>query len=1437
MSDVRKTVEIALQVVGIDAKNIKSIVTIFTDIQKAVSKTNDTLSSFQKSLNAMKAPKSLSGIIDSLTKLSKTKIPSIANFAKGLQKLGDMKKPPDLSRFVKELLKFSTIKLPGVNALVSGFKKLTEIPVNAVVNRIRMLNTALSELDKKGGLRTFKLFARDVRQLKTAFGSAAASTQKMVSQLNSVGDAAQRSGLRLRTFSDKVRTVLEFRLISEAILQVRAAITTGIQAIIEYDQALKDLQAITGASTLEVAQMGAKILEVASTTKFSAAEIAAGMRTIGQAGFSAAEAVETMQAVSDLATGTLSDMNTTVDLVTTAMRVFGIEATQTSMIADVFANAVNRSKLTVDKLRTAMNYIGPIARDAGVTFKELSASMMTLANSGLRASTIGTGLRRVFAELIDPSKKLQQAARDAGVSLEQLDPRASSLADVMQYLAVVVDDAKVAFDVFGKRGAGAVLALTTTESIFQQMLDTVDRSGTAARQASIQMEGLGVSFKNLKDKLELLAIAFGKAGITAALKILVNVLRGLVDILTEVVDTYFVGFIVKATLVTASIWAMVQALTALAKIQVFASMVTGLTAVATGAVTAKVALASLMAIFTPLNIAIVAVGAAAAIAFSFVGRTQEISDEAAILADKFGILSKKLREYGENSKKVEKDTNKLKETNLAFRKELLETASSFTEISDEARAAAESIDPLEGTLTEGEEALIIYRDALKTISYDSLVTSGKAFNEVVKNQGSFLSRVVSIFKDVPTYVKYLLVDRDKLIDFKSLSDDALEFSKKLNAGKVTFLEFRKEVLSLDLSKKMTGQQKSIIKLYDTLNERAVQYVKYLRETNEISLDESIEEIERIAREAGYSGLVLEAMLFRIKKAQEGMAAYLKKQKEMSFEFTPDLKDQTKNYKRNLKEREAAHALYISSITEAEAKREITEEDAEKKKLNALLSFYSKSLAEARVYFAKVDEETDSDEYIRRQNVVLVAEKKFYQKRTAYLKAFADLNEEYEGAKADNAASISEAVYNALLKKQQEASKTLNTELKAAYDQDLLSIAEYYTEKRDLADEDFDSQADLIGKRIKVINEEYATLIGVTNSVKEQNKLKAEQYEKVLALEIELKIIEEERTQTLNKLSSAEYKATESAKKRSDAILEQIKRRTELSESKLEGTTFEEKFDLEMAALTRKHAKEIIELEKQSDDEVKIAEAKALQLEEIENKTAAHKKAAQDLQLSDYAQFAGNMGSMAKDLVDAGIIRSKSAFKAYKAFAIAETMISTYSSAQSAYDKAMKGGTGLFAQIMAGVAYAAALVKGMATVAQIRSQEMPSFADGGLVGGYSPHSKADNITAKLTAKEFVQPVSAVEKYGTPFMNGLRSLAFPKEAIKNLMKGVTGISNPIPTFALAGGGMVQNRAKSDPQVNSITVDMTNNFTGVDESVSRQMGVDFEDKVTNLLHRIMK
>ncbi len=328
------------------------------------------------------------------------------------------------------------------------------------------------------------------------------------------------------------KTYMSYMAASSVIFAVITSFRTAKQTIVDFDQSLRDLQAITQSTMGQMNLMGEAAKQYASDTKFSAIEVTQGMKLLGQSGLNAIETIETIGAVSDLATGTLSEMSTTVDLVTTAMRVFGVESKDSAVIADVFANAVNRSKLTIDKIRIAMNYIGPVAHAAGVGLKEVTSAMMILANQGIRASTIGTGLRQVIRRLVAPNRLMVNALGDASLILDDLNPQMRSFAEVIDNLALVVTDARTAFEMFGQRGATAVLALTQSGSVgLNNMLAIVKRTGTAAGMAATQMEGLGVSYKNLSDKIRNLYLQMGDNGLAGVFRVFVDVARGLVDIL------------------------------------------------------------------------------------------------------------------------------------------------------------------------------------------------------------------------------------------------------------------------------------------------------------------------------------------------------------------------------------------------------------------------------------------------------------------------------------------------------------------------------------------------------------------------------------------------------------------------------------------------------------------------------------------------------------------------------------------------------------------------------------------------------------------------------------------------------------------------------------------------------------------------------------------
>jgi hypothetical protein len=80
----------------------------------------------------------------------------------------------------------------------------------------------------------------------------------------------------------------------------------------------------------------------------------------------------------------------------------------------------------------------------------------------------------------------------------------------------------------------------------------------------------------------------------------------------------------------------------------------------------------------------------------------------------------------------------------------------------------------------------------------------------------------------------------------------------------------------------------------------------------------------------------------------------------------------------------------------------------------------------------------------------------------------------------------------------------------------------------------------------------------------------------------------------------------------------------------------------------------------------------------------------------------------------------------------------------------------------------------------KDKKIAFLAGGGMVHGFSPHSRADNIPAWLTAQEYVQPVDAVRHYGVEFMDAVRERKLPKDyrpaAPERLARGGPVPANP-------------------------------------------------------------
>lgn len=101
------------------------------------------------------------------------------------------------------------------------------------------------------------------------------------------------------------------------------------------------------------------------------------------------------------------------------MHGFGMETEDVTHIVEILNFVAAKTFATVGDVGAALKFVGPLARQAGVSFEEVAATIGILADENIVASRSGRALRQMFIQMIKPTDAHNKALNDAlGLSEE-----------------------------------------------------------------------------------------------------------------------------------------------------------------------------------------------------------------------------------------------------------------------------------------------------------------------------------------------------------------------------------------------------------------------------------------------------------------------------------------------------------------------------------------------------------------------------------------------------------------------------------------------------------------------------------------------------------------------------------------------------------------------------------------------------------------------------------------------------------------------------------------------------------------------------------------------------------------------------------------------------------------------------------------------------------
>ena len=321
---------------------------------------------------------------------------------------------------------------------------------------------------------------------------------------------------------------------------------TGSYAFLrDFELALKQTQAISQATNTQVDQLRENILAVAENSRFTAIEITEAATALAQAGFSMSEIETTLESVTLLATATGSTLKETVDIATASLGAFQLSASTMPKIVNQITQAMNLSKLDIQKFQLAVQYAGNAASDAGLNFEELLASVSTVANAGVRSgSTLGTGFRQLLSDLISPSAKFEKILARLGLTTADVDVRTNGLVGTLKQLKEAGFSTADAYESFEVRSVAFYTALANNLDTYDDLLANLD-SNTAAMDANeIQMNSLGAQTDRMFNQFKAVAEVVG-GPLRDALTVFFRLTGDLFVVIKELTDNALARFVVQ----------------------------------------------------------------------------------------------------------------------------------------------------------------------------------------------------------------------------------------------------------------------------------------------------------------------------------------------------------------------------------------------------------------------------------------------------------------------------------------------------------------------------------------------------------------------------------------------------------------------------------------------------------------------------------------------------------------------------------------------------------------------------------------------------------------------------------------------------------------------------------------------------------------------------
>lgn len=383
------------------------------------------------------------------------------------------------------------------------------------------------------------------QKLATQLNKAEAAMHQMQAQLNKVNkelaeqpthmqkwsSGLQEAGNRMQAAGAEIAA--SFGLAGAAIA---AGLGVAVKTAADFEAQMSRVGAIAEASATELQAMKQAAMELGASTSKSASEVAVGMENLAAMGFKVNEIIAAMPGVISAAEASGEDMALVADTMAVSIRAFGLEASQSTHVADVLAKTANISAANMEGMAYALKYAAAPAHTLGLSLEEVAASVAIMSDAGIRGETAGTTLRMALTRLVKPTDETTEVLNLLRVKINDANgnmlPFANIIGQLNEKMAGLSNSQRAAYlaTIFGVEAMSGMMTIVEAgpeklQALTKELENSTGASAAAAAQMKDNLKG---ALEQLNGAIETAQISIGNA-LTPVIQALGGAIQSVVD--------------------------------------------------------------------------------------------------------------------------------------------------------------------------------------------------------------------------------------------------------------------------------------------------------------------------------------------------------------------------------------------------------------------------------------------------------------------------------------------------------------------------------------------------------------------------------------------------------------------------------------------------------------------------------------------------------------------------------------------------------------------------------------------------------------------------------------------------------------------------------------------------------------------------------------------